>query len=118
MTLVDRLLNHPITLIRRQATGSDDSWGQPITTEVRTETFCHYQQLRTGDQDRNTENTVYEDVSVWIPADSDLGPYDAVELTMGGRTETMEVIGQPFAAHNARLDQVNHIKMMVRRAAP
>ena len=46
------------------------------------------------------------------------GPYDAVEITLHGITERMEVVGQPAEEWNARLGEVNHLKMLVRRAAP
>lgn len=116
MSTVGRLLRHPITLITRVPSGMDDDWGQPILDEERLDTVCHYQQRVTGDLDKNTDDTVFEDVAIFLPAETQLGPYDAVEIQMGDRTETMEVIGQPSPVNNARLNTVNHIKLVVRRA--
>lgn len=118
MTTVMRLLRHPVTLISRVPTGSDDEWGQPIMDEVETQSVCHWRQIRTGDQDRQSEQVVYEDIEVFLPSDCPLGPYDAIEIEMAGRVERMEVVGQPNPAHNARLDTINHIVLVARRSAP
>jgi len=116
VSTVGRLLRHPITLIKRVPSGVDDAWGQPVLDEERLDTVCHYQQRITGDLDKNTDDTVFEDVMIFLPGGTQLGPYDAVELQMGERTETMEVIGQPSPVNNARLDAVNHVKLTARRA--
>lgn len=116
MSTVLRLLNYPITLIGRAATGGEDEWGSPIYADIRVSTVCYYKQEGTSDSD--AEGTVvWGDYIVFLPPDEATGPYDAVEIDVGGGVETMEVIGQPDAELNARTGKVNHLAMKVRRAA-
>jgi hypothetical protein len=116
-TPISRLFTKPITLVKRVATG-EDSYGQPVYREDLTVVKGYYRQMRTGDTDVLAATVVYENIEVFLPADTPAGPYDAVELAIHGLTERMEIVGQPAEEWNARVGQVNHLKMLVRRAAP
>ena len=116
-TPISRLFTKPITLIKR-VEGAEDEWGNATWTEEPLETLGYYRQIRTGDQDVFAATVVYENAEVYLPADTDPGPYDAVEMQIHGVTERMEITGQPAEEWNARVGEVNHLKMLVRRAAP
>lgn len=116
-TPISRLFTKPITLIARVQSG-EDSWGNEVWTETPITVLGYYRQMRTGDRDVLAANVVYENIEVFLPADTPAGPYDAVELSIHGLTERMEIVGQPAEEWNARAGEVNHLKMLVRRAAP
>ena len=116
-TPIHRLFTKPVTLIKRVSSG-EDQYGQPIFVETPISVLGYYRQMRTGDTDVLAATVVYETVEVLLPADIDPGPYDAVEIEVHERMERMEIIGQPSEEWNARVGQVNHLKLMVRRAAP
>jgi hypothetical protein len=116
-TPISRLFTKPVTLIKRAETG-EDSWGQPVITETKVEVLGYYTQIRTGDTDVLSATVVYENIEVFLPANTDPGPYEAVELLIHGLTERMEIIGQPAEEWNARVGEVNHLKLLCRRAAP
>jgi hypothetical protein len=116
-TPISRLFRKPITLIQRAETG-EDSWGNPVWAETPITVLGYYEQIRTADTDVFAATVVYENIEVYLPADTPAGPYDAVELSIHGLTERMEVVGQPAEEWNARVGEVNHLKMLVRRAAP
>jgi hypothetical protein len=116
-TPIARLFTKPITLVTRVA-GPEDSYGHPVFTEEMVTVLGYYRQMRTGDQDSLGATVVYENIEVYLPADTPLGPYDAVEIEIHGVNERMEIVGQLAEEWNARVGQVNHTKMLVRRAAP
>jgi len=119
-TPILRLFTKPIGLVARGPTDppTEDEYGHPILTETVTSVLGYYRQMRTGDPDVFAATVVYENLEVFLPADTHPGPYDAVEIAIHERTERMEVIGQPAEEWNARLGEVNHLKLLVRRAAP
>ena len=116
-TPIARLFTKPVTLIKRVET-SEDAWGNPVVAETATTVLGYYRQMRTGDPDTLSATVVFENIEVFIPADTDPGPYDAVELSIHERIERMEIIGQPAEEWNARVGEVNHLKLLCRRAAP
>ena len=111
---VESLMTKPVTLITRAATGAEDEWGSPVMGETRHATHCHVSQQYTTDQDLGSVTVVAETMVLYLPARTGLGPYDAVELD----NESYEVVGEPKEAWNARLGQVNHIRVTVRKARP
>ena len=114
-TPIARLLTKPVTLHSRSASGAEDAWGSPVITETALQTMCYYRLARTGDNDRGDgATTVWENYEIFLPANTAIEPYDAV--TLDGLK--LEVVGRPDPEWNARTGEVNHVKLLARRAAP
>ena len=81
--------------------------------EERRETTCYYRLRRTVDTDEGG-TVLAEHWELFLPADTPLDAYDAVELN----GDQYEVIGKPDPEWNARIGEVNHVKLAMSRARP
>ena len=112
---ISRLLTKPITLHTRSDSGAEDTWGSPVLTETDVDTVCYYRLARSGDGDRGDgASTVWENYEIFLPPNTPVTPIDAV--TLNGLK--LEVVGRPDQEWNARTGEVNHVKLLARRAAP
>jgi nucleoid DNA-binding protein len=106
-----KLLNTPCTILRRSASGAEDSYGNPIETEEEIETVAEIQQ-----QQRSEAGDAGElSDTAWLgvfPAGTDLRTGDAVRIDgIGG----FELVGDPWPARNPRTQQASHVEASLRR---
>lgn len=115
MTLT-ALLNRPVTLIARAASGDDDEYGNDKPDETLTATVCELQQ-RVRDEPDGGQGAAGEisrtDWLLILPAGTPARTGDAAFID----GQIYELVGDPWIARNPRTQQVSHIECTVRRTA-
>lgn len=111
MTLTD-LLNRPVTIIHRSASGSTDAYGNDVPDETLTATTGELQQVR-RDEPGGEGETSRTDWLLILPAGTLLRTGDAVIVD----GQEYELVGDPWIARNPRTRLTSHIEATCRRTA-
>lgn len=107
-----QLLNTPVTITRRTASGAIDEYGDETSTESTVETVGELQQTARDERDLSGE-TSETTWLLFLPAGTEIGTADAV--TVDG--QTYELVGAPWPARNPRTKTVSHVQATVKRIA-
>lgn len=106
------LLNRPMTLVQRSATGSTDEFGNDVPTETLVDVVGELQQTR-GDEPGDQGELADTRWLLILPAEADASTGDAV-ICDGQR---YEFVGDPWQARNPRTQAVSHLECRLRRTA-
>lgn len=107
-----QLINRPCMILRRSASGEINDYGDEIPSVETIAGVCELQQQKRAEQGDMGEVSD----STWIlilPGDTEIETGDAVVVD----GETYELVGEPWAARNPRIQTVSHIEATVRRTA-
>ena len=110
--MLSALLNRPMMIIRRTASGTTDAYGAAIPTTVEVEVVGELQQQRRDEPATEGELSDTRWVA-FFPAGTNIDTGDAV-ICDG---ESFEVIGDPWAARNPRTQVESHLECTLRRTA-
>lgn len=106
-----QLLNTPVTILRRSASGETDPYGNPIEAEEEVETVGEVQQQQRGEAGDAGELSDTAWLGVF-PAGTDLRTGDAVRVDGIGE---FELVGDPWPVRNPRTQQSSHVEASMRR---
>jgi hypothetical protein len=104
------LLNRPVTIIGRSASGDEDAYGNDVATETLTETVCELQQVR-REEPAGEGETTRTDWLLILPAGT---PVRTGDIAVVGGLE-YELVGDPWQARNPRTRVESHIEATCRR---
>lgn len=115
MGIVDNLMTHPATIIRRDRTGTLDDHGVPMVEAASgVTTVCYLDQAGVAGSQRVEENAgrEYQELGYtgFFPATADLDGTDAVVVD----GITYEVVGPPWYARDPLTDTVDHVELNLR----
>lgn len=111
MSLTD-LLNRPVTLLQRAASGDVDEYGNDVPDETLTETVGELQQTKRDELPVGDETTRTDWLLV-LPAGTALRTGD-VAIVDGLQ---YEVVGDPWRLRNPRTQAESHVEATCRRVA-
>ena len=103
MTSIGRLMNLPITIVRRAA-GGVDQYGDDTVTETTSVVYGHFEQ--TGATETDSDTIARLNGRVWLPAGTTIGPAD--QITVHG--DTWEIDAQPAVWTDPRTGAADHIE--------
>lgn len=108
--MLTQLLNLPVTIVRRQSSGSTDELGNATSSETEVEATAEIQQRQRGEHD---DAVAQSDWIGFFHPDEDIDSSDRVVCDLG----TFEVIGDPWPVRNPRGQAVSHIEASLNRTA-
>jgi len=106
---VERLLVRHCEVVRRHPDG-EDVYGNVTMVDEVTATRCYAEQRRSAEPAAAGERAV-SDWLVMLPAGIDVTIADAIRPA---GAPSLEVVGDPWAVHNPRLNQTSHIELLAR----
>lgn len=102
-----RLMNQPLTIQKVGGSAVDEygnhiagAFGAPIAT-------VGYLAQRQTVETLNDRDTVVSTWEAFLPADSNIGPFDRINFN----GQTFEVNGEPWQVYNPRTQAVSHLQM-------
>lgn len=110
--MLSTLLNRPMTILRRTASGTTDAYGADIPGTTEVEVVGELQQQRRDEPATEGELSDTRWLAIF-PAGTSIDTGDAVACD----GETFEVVGDPWAARNPRTQVVSHVEATLRRTA-
>jgi len=109
--VIDDLINHPCTIVRRsQAEDADDFSGPTEDDPPTVETVCALQQRARTEPDGQGELSDTDWLLI-LKADEAIDTTDAVEID--GRE--FEVVGDPWPVVDHEFDTVSHLEVSLKR---
>jgi hypothetical protein len=106
------LLNRPVTIVRRSASGDTDPYGNEIEAETSTETVGELQQQQRTEPGAQGELSQTNWLLI-LPAGTEIGTADAIIVN----GQEYEMVGDPWPARNPRTHEQSHVECTVRRTA-
>lgn len=103
------LMFRPCTIVRREASGSTNAYGDKIDSETAVSTTCELQQRGRGEGEDDVSDTRWLCV---LPIDTEIHSGDAVIVD----GETYEVDGEPWRANSGNAS-MHHVEVTLRRTA-
>lgn len=104
------LLNRPITIVRRTASGDTDTFGNDVPTETLIATVGELQQRQRLEPEAEGELSDAQWTLFLLPG-TDIATGDAV--VCDGRI--YELVGDPWDARNPRTQILSHVECTLRR---
>ena len=109
---IANLLTTPCTLLVRSDSGSDDGYGNSVSTVTEVETVCAIQQRSRDEEESQGELSDTSWLGVF-PAGTDLTTADAVDVEGYGR---FELVGDPWTvADHLVAGTPHHVEATLRR---
>lgn len=106
---VERLLTRDCMIVHR-TTGTTDDYGNEIPGEALIDTRCYCEQRRSTEP-AGVGERASTDWLVVLPADTTVTVADKVRID---GTLELEVIGDPWPAHDPWAGQTSHIELLAR----
>lgn len=106
------LLNRPMTLVRRSASGDIDESGDEIQTEEQVEVVGELQQQQRDEPGSQGEFSSTKWLLI-LPAGTAIDTGDQVVCD----GQVYEVVGDPWAARNPRTEAEHHVEATLKRTA-
>jgi hypothetical protein len=109
---VSRLMNRPVTIIRRSGAGVEDAYGNETVSVEEIETVAEVQKQQRADEEPGDAGEVSD--TKWIgffPPDTELRTDDAVRVDGIG---TLELTGDPWQVRNPRTRAFSHLEVPMR----
>jgi hypothetical protein len=113
--LISALLNTPCTITRRFDSGTNDPYGNALTTTFSTNTVCELQQLtRRADAEAGGHGDLSDTQwALFLPAGTVIDTDDKVTVT----GQVFEVAGAPWPVRDPETGTVSHVEANLRRVA-
>jgi len=108
--MLTELMNLPVTIVRRSASGVEDDYGNEIPAETSIQTVCEFQQKARGEEDENLASTQY---MLFLPAGTDIDAGDVVVI------EGLEyqMAGDPWFARDPESQTNSHVEATLVRTS-